>query len=118
MLSPAISGIFSLPASLCCICASLLLFSGKILFPHKRINDIARPLLGGLIGLTWGGLFKLSYLPGKRREAKSQLKKEIRAQIGRVGEAVETPPPDSFPLQNQDARIITAEKEVTVSPRQ
>lgn len=53
----------------------------------------AVPLLaakeGGLIGITWGGLFKLSYLPGKRREAKAQLKKEIQAQIGRVCEAVD-----------------------------
>lgn len=50
----------------------------------------AVPLLAagkdGLIGLTWGGLFKLSYLPGKRREAKKQLKMEIRAQIETVRE--------------------------------
>ena len=36
----------------------------------------------GLIGLSWGGVFVLSYLPWKRREAKEQLRKEIRAQIG------------------------------------
>ena len=36
----------------------------------------------GLIGLSWGGVFVLSYLPWKRRAAKEQLKKEIRAQIG------------------------------------
>lgn len=41
-----------------------------------------------LMGLSWGGLFKLSYLPWKRAEAKRELKREIRAQIGRVQEAV------------------------------
>ena len=34
-----------------------------------------------LMGLSWGGLFLLSYLPWKRRMAKEQLKKEIKAQI-------------------------------------
>lgn len=50
------------------------------------------PLLtqGGstLMGLSWGGLFLLSYLPWKRRTAKEQLKKEIKAQIGNVQTAV------------------------------
>lgn len=41
-----------------------------------------------LMGLSWGGLFMLSCLPWKRREAKKQLKKEIRAQIERVQGAV------------------------------
>ncbi len=44
---------------------------------------------GDLMGLSWGGLFKLSYLPWKRKEAKRQLKKEIKAQIERVQKAVE-----------------------------
>lgn len=51
------------------------------------------PLLTGtnsdLMGLSWGGLFKLSYFPWKRNEAKRQLKKEIKAQIERVQKAVE-----------------------------
>lgn len=34
-----------------------------------------------MMGLSWGGLFRLSYLPWKRYEAKKQLKKEIKAQI-------------------------------------
>jgi predicted glycoside hydrolase/deacetylase ChbG (UPF0249 family) len=42
-----------------------------------------------LMGLSWGGLFKLSYLPWKRREAKKQLKKEIKAQIAKTQRAVE-----------------------------
>lgn len=41
-----------------------------------------------LMGLAWGGLFTLSYLPWKRGAAKVQLKKEIKAQIERVHGAV------------------------------
>lgn len=37
-----------------------------------------------LMGLSWGGVFALSYLPWKRRAAKEQLKKEIKAQIEAV----------------------------------
>lgn len=39
---------------------------------------------GTLMGLSWGGVFLLSYLPWKRRAAKEQLKKEIKAQIETV----------------------------------
>ncbi len=49
------------------------------------------PLLAdgsGLMGLSWGGVFLLSYLPWKRRAAKEQLKREIKAQIERVNHAV------------------------------
>lgn len=42
-----------------------------------------------LMGLSWGGLFKLSYIPWKRGEAKRQLKKEIRAQIVRTQKAID-----------------------------
>lgn len=41
-----------------------------------------------LMGLSWGGVFLLSYLPWKRRAAKEQLKKEIKAQIETVQAAV------------------------------
>ncbi|MBO5208773.1 MAG: ChbG/HpnK family deacetylase [Lachnospiraceae bacterium] len=41
------------------------------------------------IGLSWGGLFKLSYLPWKRATAKAQLKKEIKAQITAVQKEVD-----------------------------
>ena len=41
-----------------------------------------------LMGLSWGGLFTLSYLPWKRTAAKVQLKKEIKAQIETVQAAV------------------------------
>lgn len=43
---------------------------------------------GNVMGLSWGGLFALSYLPWKRREAKRQLKCEIKAQIDAVQTAV------------------------------
>lgn len=42
-----------------------------------------------LMGLSWGGLFKLSYIPWKRGEAKRQFKKEIRAQIERTQKAID-----------------------------
>lgn len=42
-----------------------------------------------LTGLSWGGLFKLSYLPHKRNAAKKQLKKEIKAQIAVIRNVTE-----------------------------
>ena len=42
-----------------------------------------------LMGLSWGGLFALSYLPWKRAAAKKQIKEEIRAQIAVVNAAVQ-----------------------------
>ncbi len=52
----------------------------------------AVPLLvkdgGGLMGHSWGGVFLLSYLPWKRRAAKQQLKREIRAQIAAAQTAI------------------------------
>lgn len=53
---------------------------GEVPLLTRREND--------LMGLAWGGLFQLSYLPWKRKTAKQQLKKEIRAQIEKVQEAV------------------------------
>ena len=44
---------------------------------------------GTLMGLSWGGVFLLSYLPWKRRAAKEQLKKEIKAQVEAVQAAVQ-----------------------------
>lgn len=41
-----------------------------------------------LMGLSWGGLFALSYHPWKRNGAKAQLKKEVKAQIEKVNAAV------------------------------
>lgn len=59
---------------------------------HSLVKDGRVPLLtkdgSTLMGLSWGGLFLLSYLPWKRRAAKEQLKKEIRAQIETVQAAV------------------------------
>lgn len=42
------------------------------------------------MGLSWGGVFALSYLPWKRKAAKEQLKKEIRAQIWTAWQAIES----------------------------
>lgn len=60
---------------------------------HSLAESGEVPLLTGpgsdLMGLSWGGLFKLSYMPWKRRVAKAQLKKEIKAQIERTQKAIE-----------------------------
>lgn len=60
---------------------------------HSLIGRGEVPLLtradSDLMGLSWGGLFKLSYLPWKRAAAKRQLKKEIKAQIERVEKATQ-----------------------------
>lgn len=42
-----------------------------------------------LMGLSWGGLFTYSYLPGKRRQLKKQLKREIKAQIAQAQKAID-----------------------------
>lgn len=42
----------------------------------------------GVMKLSWGGVFSLSYQPWKRHMAKVQLKKEIKAQIEKVQTAV------------------------------
>lgn len=42
-----------------------------------------------LMGLSWGGLFQYSYLPGRRNQVKAQLKKEIKAQIERTKKAID-----------------------------
>lgn len=41
-----------------------------------------------LMGLSWGGVFLLSYMPWKRRTAKEQLKREIRAQLRTVWKGI------------------------------
>lgn len=43
----------------------------------------------GLMGLSWGGIFRYSYLPGKREQVKTQLKREIKAQITRTQAAID-----------------------------
>lgn len=60
---------------------------GRSLAGTKQVPLLTK---GGstLMGLSWGGLFLLSYLPWKRRAAKEQLKKEIKAQIVMVQTAV------------------------------
>lgn len=55
---------------------------------HCLAGTDQAPLLAdtasGIMKLSWGGVFSLSYLPWKCRIAKVQLKKEIKAQIERV----------------------------------
>ena len=62
-----------------------------------------------LMGLSWGGLFALSYIPWKRGEAKKQLKMEIRAQIevvnAAVDRAVETAGQAGVPCGQKGIRI-------------
>lgn len=61
---------------------------GRCLTAKERVPLLASPG-DGLMGLSWGGLFALSYLPWKRAAAKEQLKREIKAQIERVQKKVE-----------------------------
>ncbi len=60
---------------------------GRSLAP-EGIAELLTKEGSSLMGLSWGGLFKLSYLPWKRAQAKKQLKCEIRAQIQKVQDAV------------------------------
>ena len=61
---------------------------GRSLAGHREVPLLTRAD-SDLMGLSWGGLFKLSYMPWKRRVAKAQLKKEIKAQIERTQKAIE-----------------------------
>lgn len=61
---------------------------GRSLAGKEAVPDLTKPD-SDLMGLGWGGLFGASYLPGKRRKIKSQLVREIKAQMKRVQEAVE-----------------------------
>ncbi len=62
-----------------------------------------------LMGLSWGGVFCLSYLPWKRREAKRQLKLEIKAQIetvqAAVGRAADIAGVNGIPCSQSGVRI-------------
>lgn len=62
-----------------------------------------------LMGLSWGGLFLLSYLPWKRRKAKEQLKKEIKAQIemvqAEVNRAIDMAKEYGIPCTQKGVRI-------------
>ncbi len=61
---------------------------GRSLAGRKAVPDLTKPD-SDMMGLGWSGLFSASYLPGKRKKIKSQLKREIRAQLARVQEAIE-----------------------------
>lgn len=61
---------------------------GRSLAGAEQVPMLVREK-SGLMGLSWGGLFMCSYLPWKRRAAKEQLKREVKAQIGIVQEAVQ-----------------------------
>lgn len=61
---------------------------GRSLAGRETVPDLIKED-SDLMGLGWGGLFAASYLPGKRKRVKEQLKREIKAQIGRVQAAIE-----------------------------
>ncbi len=61
---------------------------GRSLAGREAVPDLTKPD-SDLMGLGWGGLFAASYLPGKRKKIKVQLKREIKAQLGRAQEAIE-----------------------------
>lgn len=62
-----------------------------------------------LLRLSWGGLFLLSYLPWKRREAKGQLKREIKMQIeaaqAAIDRAIKTAREHGIPCSQKNMRI-------------
>ena len=60
---------------------------GRCLTGADEIPLLTKPG-DSLMGLSWGGLFMMSYLPWKRNGAKAQLKKEVKAQIEKVNAAV------------------------------
>lgn len=62
---------------------------GRSLAGREAVPDLTKPD-SDLMGLSWGGLFLASYLPGRRKKIKSQLKREIRAQLARVQGEIET----------------------------
>ncbi len=61
---------------------------GRSLAGRGAVPDLTKPD-SDLMGLGWGGLFAASYLPGRRKKIKVQLKREIKAQLGRAQEAIE-----------------------------
>lgn len=81
---------------------------GQCLTKPEEIPDLVR---NGerLMGLSWGGLFRLSYLPWKRSKAKKQLKKEIKAQIEAawkvVCQCMEIAKESGIPCQQKALRI-------------
>lgn len=60
---------------------------GRSLAGREKTPDLVQDG-GDLMGLSWGGLFVASYLPGKRGRVKAQLIREIKAQLARGQEAV------------------------------
>lgn len=76
---------------------------GRSLAGREAVPDLTKPD-SDLMGLGWGGLFAASYLPGRRKKIKVQLKREIKAQLARTQEAIE--------------KAIAAAKKAGVSCRQ
>ena len=62
-----------------------------------------------LLRLSWGKLFLMSYLPWKRREAKGQLKREIKMQIetaqAAISRAIKTAREHGIPCAQKNLRI-------------
>ena len=83
LLYEAIPGLPFLPA----MSVHLDFVEGRCLAGADQVPMLVRGE-SGLMGLSWGGLFMCSYLPWKRRRAKEQLTRVVKAQISAVQEAV------------------------------
>lgn len=81
---------------------------GNCLAGAKEVPMLTRKS-SNLVGISWGNLFVLSYHPLKRREAKIQLKKEIRAQLAagwkEISKCLELARADKIPCKQQGIRI-------------
>ncbi len=60
---------------------------GKCLAGAKKVPLLVSPD-SNVTGVSWGGLFLLSYHPLKRKNAKQQLEKEMKAQIEKAWQAI------------------------------
>ena len=81
---------------------------GKCLAGSSEVPLLAREE-SDFVGLSWGNLFILSFHPGKRRAAKEQLKKEIRAQLlagqREIGRCMEEAGKHHIPCRQKGMRI-------------
>lgn len=81
---------------------------GRSLAGAKRVPLLTKDNTD-LMGLSWGGLFLLSYLPWKRRAAKEQLKKEIKMQLEAaqtaIGRAMEIAKEHGIACEQKSIRI-------------
>ena len=81
---------------------------GRSLAGAASVPMLAEPA-GGLMKLSWAGLFLASYLPWKRRQLRRQLKIEIKAQIEAaqrvIGHTMEIAAASGVPCRQTKMRI-------------